>query len=340
MKERIEKKRLAILRILKESEKPISSQKIVELLNEIGQEISERTVRFHLKDMDADGLTEYVERRGRRITNKGLSEVSKARVVDKVGLINSKIDYFSYKMSFDLTKRAGTVVINISFIPIKDIEKSIIILNHAFENGFSMGNLIGLYFPGDLAGQEIIPEGYFGIGTVCSFTLNGVLTGRGIPVNSIFGGLLEIDNGKPSRFVEIIKYDGTSIDPLEIFIKSGMTDASGAAATGRGRIGANFLEAPGAAREEIISIGEKMRLAGLGTFLTLGWPGHSVLQVPINWGRLGGIVIGGLNPIAILEESGIDVISKAVSGLVEYSTLFSISELNKRYNKLDLNSTN
>ncbi len=336
MKERIEKKRLAILRILKESDQPISSQKIVELLNEIGQDISERTVRFHLKDMDSDGLTEYVERRGRRITDKGLSEVSKARVVDKVGLINSKIDYFSYKMSFDLSKKIGTVVINISFIPIKDMEKSIEILIHAFKNGFSMGNLIGLYYPGDSAGKEIVPEGYIGIGTVCSFTLNGVLSSRGIPVNSIFGGLLEIEKGKPSRFVEIIKYDGTSIDPLEIFIKSGMTDAAGAADSGKGKIGANFIEAPGAAREEILSIGEEMRLAGLGTFLTLGWPGHSVLQVPINWGRMGGIVIGGLNPIAILEENGINVISKAVSGLVEYDSLFPALQIADRYkNRVD-----
>ncbi len=331
MKERIEKKRLAILRILKESEQPISSQRIVELLYEIGQEISERTVRFHLKDMDKDGLTEYIERRGRRITKKGISEVSKARVVDKVGLINSKIDYFSYKMNFDLNSRKGTVVINISFIPIGDMKKSIKILINAFKNGFSMGNLISLHYPGDLAGAEIVPEGYIGIGTVCSFTLNGVLTGKGIPIRSLFGGLLEIENGKPSRFVEIIKYDGTSIDPLEIFIKSGMTDAAGAANNGNGRIGANFLEAPGTAREEIISIGEEMRIAGLGTFLTLGWPGHSVLQVPINWGRMGGIVIGGLNPIAILEESGISVISKAVSGLVEFNNLFPVENLYDHY---------
>lgn len=331
MKERIEKKRLAILRILKESEHPIPSQRIMELLDEVGQVISERTVRFHLKDMDKDGLTEYVERRGRRITEKGLSEIGKARVVDKVGFINSKIDYFSYKMNFDLTQKTGTVVINISFIPLKDIAGAIDILIPAFESGFSMGNLIGLYMPGDAAGQEVIPDGYIGIGTVCSFTLNGVLAGRGIPVSSVFGGLLEIEKGKPSRFIEIIKYDGTSIDPLEIFIKSGMTNAIGAASTGDGRIGANFLEVPGTAREEVVSIGDEMKKAGLGSFLTLGWPGHSVLQIPINWGRMGGIVIGGLNPIAILEERGIKIISKAVSGLVEYESLFPASKLADRY---------
>jgi HTH-type transcriptional regulator, global nitrogen regulator NrpRI len=331
MKEKIEKKRLAILRILKESEHPVPSQKIVELLHEIGQEISERTVRFHLKDMDDDGLTEYVERRGRRITAKGILETKKARIVDKVGFINSKIDYFSYKMNFDLSTKKGTVVINISYISIDDIKNAIKLLIPAFKIGFTMGNLIGLYLPGETVGNDTVPEGYIGIGTVCSFTLNGILTARGIPVNSLFGGLLEIENRKPSRFIEIIKYDGTSIDPLEIFIKSGMTDVTRAAELGKGRIGAHFLEAPGSARDEIHSIGEEMKHAGLGTFLTLGWPGHSILQVPISWGRMGGIVTGGLNPIAILEESGINVISKAVSGLVEYESLFPALELVDRY---------
>ena len=260
----------------------------------------------------------------------GLSEVSKARVVDKVGLINSTIDYFSYRMSFDLSKKQGTVVINISFISAEDIRSAIDILIPAFENGFSMGNLIAFYRPGENVGNETVPEGFYGIGTVCSFTLNGILTGLGIPVSSVFGGLLEVENGKPSRFVEIIRYDGTSIDPLEIFIKSGMTDAAGAQNRGNGRIGANFLEVPGSAREEIITVADQMEKAGLGSFLTLGWPGHSVLQVPINWGRMGGIVSGGLNPIAVLEESGINVRSKAVSGLVDYRKLIAVADLVNR----------
>ncbi len=335
MKEKIEKKRLAILRILKESDRPISSQRIMELLDEVGQEISERTVRFHLKIMDENGLTEYIERRGRRITRDGLAEIEKARIVEKVGFINSKIDYFSYKMNFDIIQKTGTVVINISFIPVKDMPRAVEILGFAFGNGFSMGNLIGLYMPGEIAGHEVVPDGFIGVGTVCSFTLNGVLAGRGIPVSSVFGGLLEIEEGKPSRFVEVIKYDGTSIDPLEIFIKSGMTNATGAAKAGEGRVGANFLEVPGTAREEVVSIVKEMKKAGLGSFLTLGWPGHSVLQIPINWGRMGGIVIGGLNPIAVLEESGIKVVSRAVSGLVEYESLFTVDELADRYNQME-----
>ena len=47
-----------------------------------------------------------------------------------------------------------------------------------------------------------------------SITLNGVLLKHGIPTTSSFGGLLELREGRAIRFVEMIHYDGTSIDPL------------------------------------------------------------------------------------------------------------------------------
>ena len=46
--DKIEKKRLAILAVLKESKEPLGSQKITELLNHMRHDIRERTVRFHL----------------------------------------------------------------------------------------------------------------------------------------------------------------------------------------------------------------------------------------------------------------------------------------------------
>ena len=46
--------------------------------------------------------------------------------------------------------------------------------------------------------------------------------------------------------------------------------------------------------------------------------------------RIGAIVIGGLNPVAILEEQGIEVASRALSGLVDYRRLFPYEELAER----------
>ncbi len=149
-------------------------------------------------------------------------------------------------------------------------------------------------------------------------TLNGILLAEGIPTTSRFGGLLELHRGKPVRFVAIINYDGTSLDPLEIFIKSGMTDYTGATENGDGLIGAGFREMPAASRDRLLELAEELKQVGLGGFMNIGWPGQPLVGIPVNEGIVGAVVIGGLNPVAILEEHGIRVHSRALSGFVDY----------------------
>ena len=186
-----------------------------------------------------------------------------------------------------------------------------------------MGTLMAFFAPGEQIGEVSIPEGYIGIGTVCSVTLNGVLLANRIPTTSVFGGLLELRQGKANRFVEIIRYDGTSIDPLEIFIKSGMTDYTGATKDGNGQIGASFREIPENGRERVIELAKELDEVGLGGFMEIGVPNQPLYGIPVNGDCVGAIVIGGLNPVAILVENGIEVYSKTLSGLLEYGKLFS-----------------
>ena len=334
MQDKIERKRLAILRILKDAGEAVGSQKITELLEAMRYDISERTVRFHLKALDKDGLTECVGRQGRRITTKGLMELSKARVFEKVGFLAAKIDEMSYSMNFDLNHKQGTVVVNVSLIKRSEIKGAILYMTRVFEAGLGMGQLITLIQPGGQIGDIIIPEHMVGVGTVCSITLNGVLIKHGIPVYSRFGGLLEIENGEPLRFTALINYDGTTLDPLEIFIKSGMTDYKGATYNGNGLIGASFREIPASSREKVIELAGQLDTVGLGGFMKVGWQGEELLKIPIAQGRAGAIVIGGLNPVAILEEYGIEVYSRALSGLIEYNNLFHYKELSERVSSL------
>jgi len=334
MQDKIERKRLSILRILKEANEAVGSQKITELLAAMRYDISERTVRFHLKALDKDGLTECIGRQGRRITVKGLLELSKARVFEKVGFLAAKIDEMSYSMNFDLNKKQGTVVVNISLVKRSEIRGAILYMTRVFEAGYGMGHLVTLIEPGAQIGDIVIPEDMVGVGTVCSITLNGVLLKHGIPVYSRFGGLLEIQNREPLRFTALINYDGTTLDPLEIFIKSGMTDYKGATYNGNGLIGASFREIPASSREKVIELAKELYLVGLGGFMKVGWPGEELLEIPISVGRAGAIVIGGLNPVAILEEYGIEVYSRALSGLIEYDNLFHYKELLEKVSSL------
>ncbi len=334
MTDRIERKRLSILKVLQQSRKPLGSKAITEQLVNMGMDISERTVRFHLLALDQQSLTENIGRQGRRITDKGILELSKARIFEQVGFLAAKIDQMTYRMSFDLSRLAGTVVINTSLVETRSLDEAYPLMKSVFEKGFAMGKLLTIFEPGEQVGDLIVPVNYVGIGTVCSITLNGVLVAHGIPTVSRFGGLLEIENWKASRFTAIINYDGTSLDPLEIFIKSGMTDYMGATTDGNGQIGASFREVPAASRERVVELAEQVERVGLGGFMAIGWPGQPLVEIPINEGRVGAIVIGGLNPVAILEEAGIPVYSRALSALVDYSRLFSYETLADRVAKL------
>lgn len=335
MSEKTEKKRLAILRILHEEDRPLSSAAITGHLFSMGYEVSERTVRFHLKELDREGLTENLGKRGRRITEKGSRELSSARVFEKVGYLAARIDLMTYRMDFDLSRRSGSVVMNVTLLERDQLEKAYPLVSRVFSAGYSMGSLLTLLAPGERVGEVTIPEGKVGIGTICSITVNGVLLHYGIPCLSRFGGLLELRSGKPTRFVELIHYEGTTLDPLEIFIRSGMTDYWGATENGNGLVGASFREVPGDSRERISDISRQLEDAELGAISMIGWPGRPLLEIPVSEGRLGMIVMGGLNPVAILAELGIRIRhTGALAGLVDYDRLFSFKDLPRRVKTL------
>ncbi len=78
MSEKMEKKRLAILRFLSGADHPQTSPAIAEHLIASGHEMSERTIRLYLQELDEEGLTENHGKRGRTITEKGIAELGNA----------------------------------------------------------------------------------------------------------------------------------------------------------------------------------------------------------------------------------------------------------------------
>ncbi|MBN2809651.1 MAG: DUF128 domain-containing protein [Deltaproteobacteria bacterium] len=324
------RKEQAILRILKETAKPLSGRKITTELQHTGHEISERTVRLYLHKMDESGLTLNFGKRGRQISALGLHELEATGIIEKVGFLSAKIHQMTYRMSFDLELERGTVVANVSLVKPKDLLFCASEIERVFAEGFAMGELMALLRPGETIGPAVIPPGHIGFATVCSITLNGVLLQYGIPTNSRFGGLLELQGKEAVRFVEIINYDGTSLDPLEAFIRSGMTDYKGAIATGDGKIGASFREFPADSREVVEELAGRLKRIGLGGFMALGWPGQALLDIPVNEGNFGAVLIGGLNPAAILEENGYRIVSRALAGLLDWERFFHYSEMTKR----------
>ena len=143
--EDIERKVILILRILNESEVPLGARVIARKMSERNVQLSERTVRYHLKIMDERGLTRLVGRRdGRVITEHGLNEISDARVQDKIGLSISRIDVLSFKTTFDLKKKRGLVPVNISFFPQKQFNDAMKVMKPVFQKKLAVSSRVAI----------------------------------------------------------------------------------------------------------------------------------------------------------------------------------------------------
>jgi len=326
------KKTIAILRALDKAGRPLGATHLVRELEVMGVDISQRTVRYYLSAMDRDGLTRSCGRTGREITPLGTEELSNAFVTEKVGFVSAKVDELSCQMTFEPRRCRGTIILNVSTVPADQIGDAVREVNATFEAGLGMGRYAIIGHPGQTLGRLRVPDDRFAIGTVCSVTLNGILLSAGIPAASRFGGLLELDDGRPVRFTEMIRYDGSSLDPLEIFISGRMTSVREAARTGRGIIGAGMREIPAVAVSRVRKLCEKLDAIGLGGVIAVGKPNRPLLEVPVPEGRAGLVVIGGLNPLAAAWEAGIDTHNKALTGLFEFEQLVEFSRLDAQVN--------
>lgn len=327
---RTRRKMVSILRVLHEAGKPLGGARIAAALQQSGMDLSERTVRNYLVEADVFGWTQNLGRRGRRLTALGREELGDALVVDKVGYVAARVDELSYQMTFDPNARRGTVILNMSTLPLRDAAGALALLTRVFEAKLGMGRLIAVGLPGETMGDIQVPEGQFAIGTVCSVSINGIFLRANIATTSRFGGLLELENGVPKRFTQIIHYDGTSLDPLEIFIRGYMTSVGRAAQTGSGVVGASFREVPTVALPEVRRLSALSEKLGVGGVLAVGPPNQPLLDIPVPMGRAGLVVCGGLNPIAAIVEGGIATTSAAMHSLYEFEELIDYTELPKR----------
>lgn len=324
----VERKVLAILNTLGESRRALGSTIIAKRLKELGIDLSERAVRYHLRLMDERGLTQLAGRRdGRVITDLGQAELKKAMVTQKVGFALSRIEVLAFRTSIDLDMRIGMVPVNVSFFQKQDFDKALRTIKPVFRAGLCVSDLVAIAREGETIGDLIIPRGRIALATVCSVVVNGALLKAGVPIDSRFGGILQIRDHRPLRFIELIHYAGSSLDPSEIFISANMTSVLKAARDGNGEILANYREIPAVCKPIADKVVAKLKDAGLGGILSMGNVSEPICEIPIELNRVGAVLIGGLNPVAAATEAGIISESKAMSTVVDYRTLVKVSTI-------------
>jgi repressor of nif and glnA expression len=323
----VERKEIAIMRILNDSSEPLGARVIAHNLKRHGFELGERAVRYHLKLLDERGLTHLVgQRDGRELTEKGSEELKSALVQDKVGFTISKIETLAFRTTFNREDNAGAVPVNISLFEENLFEKALKIMRPVFDAGLCISDLVAIASEGKKLGEFTVPQGKIGMATVCSIIFNGVLLKAGIPVDSRFGGILQLRNGKPLRFVELIDYKGCSLDPSTIFIKAGMTSVRNVVNDGNGQVLANFREIPAICLPIAQGLIDDLDKAGFRGIIMTGDTSEPVCEMWVELNKTGIVLLGGLNPVAAAEEAGIAAENMAMSTVMEYQDLTSFRE--------------
>ena len=323
----VERKVVSILKVLGEQQEPLGARLVARRLKDYGVELSERAVRYHLKLMDERGLTKAIGKDGRLLTEQGIEETRNALARDKIGFVLSRIEALAFRTSFDWEKCSGLVPVNVSFSPKEGFEKALRAMKKAFNAGLCVSELVAVAGEGEKLGEVMVPQGKIGFATVCSIIINGSLLKEGIPLESRFGGILQIRNHKPSRFVDFIHYAGSTLDPSEVFIKARMTSVGETVSSGDGKIVANYREIPALCRSMADRIVTKLKEAGLGGLIVMGEPSQPVCEIPIGLNRVGMVLMGGLNPVAAAEEQGIEAENLAMSTVMEYRDLVNFKEV-------------
>ncbi len=309
-----EHKYIEILRILKDHQEPMGAKRLSEILAERGYVMTDRAVQYYLRYLDNRGFTEKVGNQGRVLTPAGIMETDRALVDDRIGFVISKLERLAFRSTFDPDTATGDVAYNLTIVPDEILEPVCERFDKVRDAGCSFFS--GYSF---LDRDPRVPSGYTGILTVCSITMDGVFQHNGIPVKVAYGGTIQIEHKRPVRFMDIIGYQGSTVDPLQLFIGSGLTSITSYINTGSGLLLANVRQIPGGAEEHGKSLIEAMQACGFRFPLSMGK--GRIFNLLTDPHRISLVSFSGMNSIGCAVEAGFRIKTEIGAGTIPFSRI-------------------
>ncbi len=246
---------------------------------------------------------------------------------DFLRFVSHQIEDFAMQVTFNPVQGTGTVVYNLSLVRAEDLEQTVSVFRATCEAGVSPSSLIRTLNAGEELDGFVIPQNFCGILTLCSTTLDGLLLQRGIPCNPIGGGVIEVADNIPKRFTHLIKYEYTTIDPLQVLVSQEITSVHQVMKDGNGSLLGNIRECHMEAEDDVEEVLEELTEGYFTGILDLGLPNTPCLGVAVDPQYMGLAALGGTNWMAALREKGIPVTMQAMKGLCDVSTMQFVSEI-------------
>ena len=214
------------------------------------------------------------------------------------------------QVNFNVEKRKGDIIANVSYIKRNDIDTALEIMEDTYN---SNPKYINPYYK---LVDHPTDDSKVGIATICSLSIDGLLINNGIMSNPIYGGLLELT--EPPLFIDLISYNGTTVDPHKIFLSKNMTAIS--TNIGTKKILASFKEVPYIAREYAVHLLDILKNTGFSIY-KIGKPREVTYNAKADNYNFGIVAGSGLNTIGAIKEKGIDIDVKAIEKLIPFEEM-------------------
>lgn len=165
---------------------PIGSIQLVELMQQRGYDIKDRTIRLKLSELDSHGLTEKVPGKGRRLTDAGREELEQGDVSGRLEQVRAQIATLTSRVSYDPVEDAGVLVASCAFLEASDVDDALGIVDGL--SSLPLGpSPVSLEESGD---NE---PGDYRLLAASSITLDGVLLAHGVNTKLVTAGVLEYE---------------------------------------------------------------------------------------------------------------------------------------------------
>lgn len=244
-----------------------------------------------------------------RNINYKLKEDKKIKESD-IRFILSKSWNLIQQVDLDVENKKGNVIANISYINKKDLDESIEIMENSFKSNEKYLNQHYKIVPHPEDDEKV------GIATVCSLTVDGLLIKNGIKSTPKYGGLLELT--EPPLFIDLISYNGSTMDPHKIFIAKDMTSITKDESPKR--IMASIKEIPYISRDHSVYFLDKLSKFGFSIY-KIGKPRELTYNAKAENYNFGIVTGSGLNTMAAIKENGIKIDVKADTQLIPFENM-------------------
>ena len=164
-----------------------------------------------------------------------------------LSFVDHRIEELAIRVTYDPISHSGLVIANISYVPDALLDQALSTFQMTCDAQVTPSRLVRVVSPYDSNKPKIyapdhsflpyeIPQNHTAILTLCSVTVVGLLIRNKILVRPIGGGVVEISDNAPRRFIHMIRYDATTIDPLLVLISQETTSIHAIMEIGSGNL--------------------------------------------------------------------------------------------------------